>query len=195
MADGLTAAQRRIRRAKDYHSDFPSFNNGSLFKFVKRSNGTLEKVPVDWKTFKSEDKWKNIVLPPIDLLAKAIDELTLEDFYDADFELVRWTPEVRGGIASQSELQLFPSAQPLYGLALSQRDYYNHYNFPGQLPKCPRCKKHGLVGEGWCQFLRPFEGVGHEGGIIYSRFKHVKCVEAQGKCLSMLARLLCCPGT
>ena len=76
MADGLTAAQRRYKRAKEYHSDFPIFSQGSLCNFVKHSNGTQEKVPVDWKTFKSDYKWKNIVLPPIDLLEKTFDELT-----------------------------------------------------------------------------------------------------------------------
>jgi hypothetical protein len=110
MAEDPTATQRRLQRAKEYHSDFPIFSQGRLYKYVKRSNGSKEKVSVDWKTFKSEDKWKNIVLPPIDLLTKELNELTLEDFYDAGFELVRWTPEVREGFASQSELQLCPSA-------------------------------------------------------------------------------------
>ena len=30
------------------------------------------------------------------------DELTLEDFYDADFELVRWTPEVISLVSATS---------------------------------------------------------------------------------------------
>jgi hypothetical protein len=59
-----------------------------LFKLVQRSNNKSEKVPIplDWKTLKATDKWQNIVLPSIDLLTKDIDDLTPEDFYDADFE-------------------------------------------------------------------------------------------------------------
>ncbi len=59
----------------------------SSLKVVQRNNNKSEKVPLDWKTFKATDKWQNIVLPPIDLLTKDIDDLTPEDFYDADFEV------------------------------------------------------------------------------------------------------------